>query len=191
MGASSLGNQMGILSTGCFYLSFNWEHLKNTHPNRFAYLGINFSFHQPVSPFLFRIFATRWKPKVLLASKCLLETEVGFFAFFPQCQVSPSASFHYCTCFPMLLTIVLYLLEAEGFVTCRQKEAPSRCLPAAGPSSPPGPAHKGPLSSGFVCSCTKSESWALWGKTDTNSTFELQAGCFKGAAPVAWFKTLL
>lgn len=164
LGFSSLGNPSGNFFHWMFLFALKWEHLTNAHPNRFAYLGINYSFHLAVSLLLFEIFAVAWKLKVLLASKCLLETGVGFFVFFSQCQISPSASFHQCTCFPILLTIVLYLLEAEGFVTCRQREAPSRCLPAAGPSSPPGLAHKGPLSSGFVCSCTKSESWALGGK---------------------------
>lgn len=44
----------GNLSTGCFYLSLNESVLKNTHPtNRFAYLGINFSFRLAISPFPF------------------------------------------------------------------------------------------------------------------------------------------
>lgn len=49
----------------------------------------------------------------------------------------------------MMLTVVLGLLEAGGFVTCRQREAPPRCLPAAGPGSPPGLTHKGALSLAF------------------------------------------
>lgn len=48
-----------------------------------------------------------------------------------------------------MLTVVLCLLEAEVFITCRQSEAPPRCLPPAELTSPPGLAYKGSLSSGF------------------------------------------
>lgn len=110
---------------------------------------------------------------------------MGFF----QYKVSPSASFHWCTCFPIMLTVVLYLLEAEVFVTCRQREAPSRCLPAAGPSSPPGLAYKRSLLR-FFCSFTKSESWALWGKRTQIPRSDCKSGVVKGSggAPAAWLR---
>lgn len=156
--------QVGISSTGCFYLPLN-ESISQMHIQIGLHIWELIILSTLLFPFFFLKFLlwpenwkSCWPPSVFL------KPGWGFLCFFSQCQISPSASFHQCTCFPILLTIVLYLLEAEGFVTCRQREAPSRCLPAAGPSSPPGLAHKGPLSSEFVCSCTKSESWALGGK---------------------------
>lgn len=128
-----------------FLCVLKWESLKNTHPNRsFVYLSISFLVGcYPFPLFTLLLLLENWK-----SSRWPVSVVLKLMAFF-QYKISPSASFHWCTCFPITLTVVPYLLEAEGFVTCRQREAPSRCLPAAGPSSPPGLAYKGSLSSGF------------------------------------------
>lgn len=131
------------LSIRCFYLSMNdrvkiYIQREVLHSCELIFLsGWLFS----LSPLC--ISATAWKLEIILLTyKCHLEAD-GFL------QYKESLSFHWYTSFPITISAILHLLEAEVLVTCRQREAPLRRLPAAGPGSPAGLLYKGSLSSGF------------------------------------------
>lgn len=98
-------------------------------------------------------------------------------------QYKESLSFHWCTSFPVMITAILHLLEAEVLVTCRQKEAPLRHLPAAGPGSPPGLLYKGSLYSGFSVALQSlkaefcGERWHNWHVQIASRVFQREQWC--------------